>query len=170
MNNRIKIANIIKESIVDGPGIRMVVFTQGCIHNCPDCHNPETHSFSKGNYMDIDKIVEMYKSNPLLDGITLSGGEPFLQSSNCSILANRIKGIGGNVITYTGYTFEEIMKQANKNKGWKELLYATDILIDGPFQIDKRSLNLKFRGSTNQRIIDVGESLKKNKVVLVQWG
>ena len=165
MEEQIKIAGIVKESIVDGPGIRLVIFVQGCVHNCIGCHNPETHSFSQGYYMEIDSIVEMVKSDPLLDGITLSGGDPFHQGRVCAVLANRIKHIGLNVVTYTGYTFEEIMNEIDINIGWKELLYATDISIDGKFDIDKKNLLLKFRGSENQRIIDVKKSLKNNRII-----
>ncbi|WP_025640335.1 anaerobic ribonucleoside-triphosphate reductase activating protein [Schnuerera ultunensis] len=166
MEEKIKIAGIIKESIVDGPGIRLVIFTQGCVHNCIGCHNPETHSFSNGYYMDIDKIVKMVKRDPLLDGITLSGGEPFHQGKVCAILANEIKKMGLNIVTYTGYTFEDLMKEIDINSSWKELLYETDILIDGRFDIEKKSLLLKFRGSENQRIIDVKSSLEKNRVII----
>src|SRR5690554_249670 len=123
MEEQIKIAGIIKESIVDGPGIRFVVFTQGCVHNCIGCHNPETHSFNKGYYMSIKDIVNMVRKDPLLKGITLSGGEPFHQGKACATLANKIRRIGLDVITYTGYTFEEIMNEIDINTGWKELLY-----------------------------------------------
>jgi anaerobic ribonucleoside-triphosphate reductase activating protein len=166
MEDKIKIAGIIKESIVDGPGIRLVVFAQGCVHNCIGCHNPETHSFSGGYYIEIDEIVEMVKKNPLLDGITLSGGDPFVQAKACANLANRIKNMGLNVVTYTGYTFDEIIKEMEINHSWEQLLYSTDILIDGPFDIDKKSLLLKFKGSENQRIIDVKRSLEKNNIIL----
>ncbi|NLY85122.1 MAG: anaerobic ribonucleoside-triphosphate reductase activating protein [Tissierellia bacterium] len=152
---KLRVAGIIEESIVDGPGIRLVVFTQGCKHNCIGCHNPETHSFTGGKLIDIDSIVHMVKSNPLLDGITLSGGEPFEQVKECAILAKKVKELGLSVVTYTGYTFEEILKDRNL----RELLIYTDILIDGKFDIRKKSLILKFRGSTNQRIIDVKKYL-----------
>ncbi len=157
MEDEVKIAGIIKESIVDGPGgIRLVVFTQGCVHNCIGCHNPETHSFSGGYYMKIDEIINMIKENPLLDGITLSGGDPFVQAKACANLANKVKEMGLNVVTYTGYTFEEIIQEMKINHSWEKLLYATDILIDGRFDITKKSLLLKFRGgSKNQRIINV---------------
>ncbi|QQY80326.1 anaerobic ribonucleoside-triphosphate reductase activating protein [Keratinibaculum paraultunense] len=166
MEDEIKIAGIIKESIVDGPGIRLAVFTQGCVHNCIGCHNPETHSFSGGYYMKIDEIVNMVKKNPLLDGITLSGGDPFVQPKACANLAKKVKEMGLNVVTYTGYTFEEIIQEMEINNSWKELLYSTDILIDGRFDISKKSLLLKFRGSKNQRIIDVKKSLNEKKIVL----
>lgn len=165
MCEKIKIAGIEKESIVDGPGIRLVVFTQGCVHNCIDCHNPETHSFSKGYDIEIEKIVEMVKKNPLLDGITLSGGDPFLQGKKAAILAKKVRDMGLNVITYTGYTFEEIIYEMEVNPSWEKLLYATDILIDGRFDVDKKNLLLKFRGSKNQRIIDVKKSLDENEII-----
>ncbi|NLW39431.1 MAG: anaerobic ribonucleoside-triphosphate reductase activating protein [Tissierellia bacterium] len=166
MEERIKIAGIVEESIVDGPGIRLVVFTQGCVHNCIGCQNPETHPFSNGYYIHVDEIVEMVKKDPLLDGITLSGGEPFHQGRACGLLAKKIKKMGLNIITYTGYTFEELLNEIDINRGWKELLYATDILIDGRFDVEKKSLSLRFRGSSNQRIIDVKSSLEKNQVVI----
>ncbi|HHV39102.1 MAG TPA: anaerobic ribonucleoside-triphosphate reductase activating protein [Tepidimicrobium sp.] len=168
MEERIKIAGIIKESIVDGPGIRLVVFTQGCVHNCIGCHNPETHSFSDGYYISIEEILDMVSRNSLLRGITLSGGEPFHQGRVCGILASRIREMGLDVVTYTGYTFEQLIYEIDINIGWRELLYSTDILIDGKFDIDKKNLLLKFRGSENQRIIDVGESLAQKNIVMAK--
>lgn len=148
---KIRIAGIVEESIVDGPGIRMVVFTQGCKHNCKGCHNPESHSFTGGYLMDIEEILEEIKANPLLDGITLSGGEPFEQWDVCSELAKEVKELGLNVVTYTGYSFEEILKI----DGFRKLLLQTDTLIDGKYEEEEKSLLLQFRGSKNQRIIDV---------------
>lgn len=147
----IRIAGIEEESIVDGPGIRLVIFTQGCKHNCKDCHNPETHSFQGGYLIDINQIIQMIKENPLLDGITLSGGEPFEQAYECSLLAKKVRGLGLNIVTYSGYTFEELLK-VEKFRG---LLLETDLLVDGRFEINKKSTLLPFKGSTNQRIIDV---------------
>ncbi|MBU5437357.1 anaerobic ribonucleoside-triphosphate reductase activating protein [Tissierella sp. MSJ-40] len=164
----IRIAGIEEESIVDGPGIRLVVFTQGCKHNCKGCHNPESHSLDGGNNMSIEDIVEKIKENPLLSGVTISGGEPFLQAKTCAILANKVKEMGLNTMTYTGYTFEEIIERIDINKGWRELLYETDILVDGRFDINKKSLLLKFKGSKNQRIINVAESLNNNEIVLAE--
>lgn len=157
----IRISGIVEESIVDGPGIRFVIFSQGCKHNCLGCHNPETHSFSGGELIKIDKIIEKIKENPLLDGVTFSGGDPFEQAGKFANLGKKIKdlNLGLNVITYTGYVFEDILESDNMD--WKDLLNVTDILIDGPFEIDKKSLELKFRGSSNQRIIDV----KSGKVI-----
>ena len=132
--DKIRIAGIEEESIVDGPGIRFVIFTQGCNHQCIGCHNPETHSFDGGELVDIDSIVNMIKENPLLDGITISGGEPFEQSLECSILAKKVKVLGLSVVTYTGYTFEEILH----NKKFRDLLLQTDLLIDGKFDISEK--------------------------------
>ena len=154
---QIRIAGIEEESIVDGPGIRMVVFTQGCKHNCPGCHNPESHSFTGGYLKDIDEILEDIKANPLLDGLTLSGGDPFEQWEAASSLAREVRKLGLNVVTYTGYTFEEILKVDN----FKELLLETDILIDGKYEEKEKSLLLQFRGSKNQRIIDMERFLGK---------
>ena len=160
----IRISGIVEESIVDGPGIRLVVFTQGCNHNCPECHNPHTHDFNGGYEIDIYEIIELAKNNPLLDGITLSGGEPFDQAENCSQLAALIKSMGLNVITYTGYTYEVLIQNIN----YMKLLEKTDLLIDGRFDISKKDLTLDFRGSSNQRIIDVIKSFENNNIYIAR--
>lgn len=169
MSTTIRVAGIVKESIVDGPGIRYVVFTQGCKHNCPGCHNPHTHSFDGGMLMDIDTIIEELKSNPLLDGITLSGGEPFEQASVLAELADRAKELKLNVMVYTGYTYEHIIKSTSINPGWDQLLDEADILVDGPFMQNKKSYLLSFRGSSNQRIIDVKQTKLTGEIVEVPF-
>lgn len=158
---KIKIAGIVNDSIVDGPGIRLSIFVQGCKHDCKDCHNPETHDLSGGYYIDIDDIIKLLKSNPLLSGITVSGGEPLLQYKEVTEILKLAKKLGFNTIVYTGFLFENIIKD---NK-YKELLSYTDLLVDGPFMIEEKSLLLKFKGSKNQRIIDVAESIKENKIL-----
>lgn len=165
MNTQLRIAGIINESIVDGPGIRLVVFTQGCKHHCPGCHNPHTHPFDGGTLVEVDDILKQVKSNPLLDGITLSGGDPFEQAEALSELAKKVNALGHNVMTYTGYDFEYLLENRSEVKGWDKLLNETDILVDGRFEIDKKSMLLKFRGSKNQRIIDVKKSLASNSIV-----
>lgn len=155
MGTKVRIAGIIKESIVDGPGIRYVVFAQGCKHNCPGCHNPHTHSFTGGYMMDIDTIIDDIKKNPLLDGITISGGEPFEQAGAFAELAKRVKEMSLEVMVYTGYTFEEIISNINANNEWDDFLENADVLVDGPFIQDKKDCTLSFRGSSNQRIIDL---------------
>ena len=162
--DKLKIAGVIEESIVDGPGIRFVVFTQGCPHNCKGCHNPQTHDFNFGEYIDIENLAERINSNPLLKGITLSGGEPFMQ---CEGLVELISKINKHldVITYTGFTFEEILDMANEENKFIELLNSTDILIDGRFEENKKDENILFRGSSNQRAINVKLSLENKKII-----
>lgn len=165
-DKRLKIAGLIKESIVDGPGIRMVVFAQGCVHNCEGCHNPHTHSFEGGKEVTVGEIIDIAKKNPLLDGITLSGGEPFEQAESFAGLAHEAKKAGLNVFTYTGYTFEHLTEQLEKKHGWKELLSRSDFIVDGRFDKQKKNMLLKFRGSENQRIIDVPRSIRENKAII----
>jgi len=158
----IRICGLVNDSIVDGPGLRLTVFTQGCPHHCPGCHNPQSHSFEGGQLRDIDEILTMAKENPLLDGITLSGGEPFCQPEACAQIAVGAHKLGLNVWCYTGYSYENLL--ASKEK--RALLEQVDILVDGPFILEERSLDIRFRGSKNQRIIDVKNSLLENRVVL----
>ncbi|MCR2045045.1 anaerobic ribonucleoside-triphosphate reductase activating protein [Anaerosalibacter massiliensis] len=167
MKTYIKVAGIVEESIVDGPGIRLVVFGQGCRHHCPGCHNPESHSLEGGKFMKIDDIINLINENPLLDGITLSGGDPFEQAESFAILAKKVKKLGLNVMTYTGYIYEEILEKLDLVPGWRDLFYTTDILVDGRFELDKKSLMLKFKGSSNQRIINMKESLEKGKIIVI---
>ena len=165
MKNELRIAGIIRESIVDGPGIRFVVFTQGCFHACPGCQNPDTHDPDGGKTVTIEKIISEIKKNPLLAGITISGGEPFLQAEECALLANEVKKLGLGVIAYTGYTVEELLGGIEKS-GWRRLLLNCDTLVDGEFIESEKNLLLKFRGSNNQRIIDPSESVKRNEAVI----
>jgi len=151
------------DSIVDGFGIRTVIWTQGCSHNCPGCHNPSTHSFKEGFLKDINELKQELEQLQFQDGVTFSGGDPFFQPKECAELASFIHGIGMNIWCYTGFTFEELLESSNKNI--KNFLEQIDILVDGKFEISKRNLDLKFRGSSNQRIIDVKESLKQKKVI-----
>lgn len=161
-----RIAGITKESIVDGPGIRLVVFAQGCKHGCIGCHNPDTHSLKGGQLIEIEEIVKLAQKNPLLDGVTFSGGEPFLQAKEFTELGKELKKLGLNLIIYTGYTYEEIIE--SKNGDWYELLKVADILVDGKFEIDKKSLELKFKGSSNQRMIDVKNSINEEKIIEIE--
>ena len=165
---RLRIAGIEPESFVDGPGIRMTIFTQGCHHNCPGCQNPQTHDFNGGHFIDIEEILDMIEENPLLDGITFSGGDPMDQAAALIPLAREIKERGMNLVIFTGYTYERLMELSPKQPELFELLTFADILIDGPFIMAKKSLEIKFRGSTNQRIIDVQQSLVEGHVVLHQ--
>ncbi len=164
MTSQIRIAGVVKESIVDGPGIRFVVFAQGCSHHCEGCHNPATHDLSGGHLVAIGTIIGEMKKNPLLDGITLSGGEPFLQPEGFGELASQAKAAGYHVMTYTGYTYESLL--AKREGPWQRLLKYTDLLVDGRFEAEQKSLRLKFRGSQNQRIIDMNQSRLKSKLIL----
>ena len=142
-----RIANYIHDSIVDGEGLRFTLFVQGCSHRCKGCHNPQTHDPNGGREVTEQEIIAEMLSNPLLDGLTLSGGEPFDQDSSCAIIAKAAKDAGLNVWAYTGYTLEQLQERGS------ELLQYVDVLVDGPFMLDQRSLSLKWRGSHNQRII-----------------
>lgn len=156
---QIRIAGLVPESFVDGDGIRFAVFMQGCLRNCEGCQNPDTHALDGGQLVDTDEILAAIKKNPLLNGITLTGGEPLLQIEPATELARAVKNFGLNVWCYTGYTFEDL--PANS----KQLLNFVDILVDGAFDINQRDLTLQFRGSTNQRIIDVKKSREQSKIV-----
>ncbi len=160
----LRIAGTANDSIVDGPGIRYTIFTQGCPHNCKGCHNPQTHDFSGGELVDTDTLLEKAKENPLLDGVTFSGGEPFCQAEALADLGRKLKAAGLNIITYTGYTFEHLYEHRTEN-GWGSLLEVTDYLIDGPFILEQKDWVIKFRGSSNQRYIDCQASLKEGRAV-----
>jgi len=160
----IRLSGVVNDSIVDGPGIRLTVFTQGCPHHCPDCHNPQTHDPQGGFVGDTDLIVAALADNPLLDGVTLSGGEPLDQPIACKQIAENAKQIGLNVWAYTGYLWEQLLDAGNPDV--LQLLQQIDVLIDGPFLKDQRSLELLFCGSKNQRIIDVKKSLKSGNIIL----
>ena len=142
----IRIAGEISESIVDGPGIRYVVFTQGCPHHCVGCHNPETHDFDKGTSIDVDEICSRFAKHPYMSGLTISGGEPFAQKSAILSLIKGFKNIfpKKNILIYTGYTFEQ-------------------------FIISKRDISLIFRGSSNQRIIDLKQTQACNQVITKEF-
>lgn len=165
---QLRVAGFSEESIVDGPGIRFTVFVQGCPHNCKGCHNPQTHDFSGGRIEDTDDIFQKIIKDKILDGVTFSGGEPFCQCKALSELAEKIRNFNEfklNIISYTGYTFEYLIKNANEENGYLDLLKKLDYLVDGPFVLEQKSLDLNFRGSRNQRFIDVQKSLESGKVI-----
>ncbi len=161
----LRLAGVIRESVVDGPGWRFVVFSQGCPHHCEGCHNPQTHSYDGGYESDTDRILAEIKKDKLLKGVTFSGGDPFEQADSFAVLGEQVHALGLDVVTYTGYTIEQLLKGMKKNAGWRKLLEQTDILIDGKFELSKKSLNCKFRGSTNQRVIDPKKSIAAGKAV-----
>ena len=164
-DDKIRIAGVVKESTVDGPGFRYVIFTQGCPHHCEECHNPETHDMNGGKLESITTLVDDIKKNPLLKGITLSGGEPFMQAKKLVKLLSLLDLNRYTVMTYTGFKYEYLLENADENNGFLELLKLTDVLIDGKFELALKSEKAKFRGSTNQRAIDVKNSLKENRII-----
>ena len=157
-------ADLQPDSIVDGEGIRTVVWTQGCPHQCKGCHNPQTHDFNGGVEVDVEEVVEALKEVRNQDGITLSGGDPVCQSEACYEISKAAHEMGLNVWCYTGFTYEAMLQNPSRRK----LLEEIDVLVDGKFVLEEKSYDLYFKGSRNQRIIDVQRSLKEERVVLVE--
>jgi anaerobic ribonucleoside-triphosphate reductase activating protein len=166
----LRLAGVVRESIVDGPGLRFTVFAQGCPHHCQGCHNESTHDFNGGVVTEIPAILREIDKNPLLSGVTFSGGEPFCQAEGFGVLAKEIKDRGLHVVTFSGYTYEELMELALRPGPDGEavmcLLDLTDMLIDGRFELALRDLTLCFRGSQNQRLIDMNKTRETGKIVL----
>lgn len=157
-------ADLQPDSIVDGEGIRTVVWTQGCPHQCKGCHNPQTHDFNGGVLVDVEEVIEALKEVRNQDGITLSGGDPVCQSEACYEISKVAHEMGLNVWCYTGFTYEAMLQNPSRRK----LLEEIDVLVDGKFVLEEKSYDLYFKGSRNQRIIDVQRSLKEERVVLVE--
>lgn len=164
--SEIKIAGIVKESIVDGIGIRLSVFTQGCPHNCPECHNPHTHKFEDGLFISDNDILDMVKANPILSGITLTGGEPFCQAEKLLFLSSEVKKLGLSIWAFSGFTYEQLM--SNPYKGCVQLLELVDVLVDSRFEVEYKDLTLLYRGSSNQRVIDCAKTREQNSIVLLE--
>lgn len=164
----IRIAGIVNDSIVDGPGLRTAVFVQGCPHRCEGCHNSHTFDFDGGKIYDVDILARQIILDPLVAGVTLSGGEPMCQAKPLAYLAGRIKRAGKDIVVYTGYTFEFLIAEGDPDR--LELLSQCDILIDGPFVLAQRDLTLLYRGSKNQRILDCKKSMQSRTAVLCTDG
>ena len=158
----IHVAGFVNDSIVDGPGIRFTVFVQGCPHHCPGCQNPETWPLEGGVGYEPAQLLELVRRNPLVHGVTLSGGEPFAQAGALAPFVRLLKAQGYEVAGYTGYTFEELLAGTAEQQ---ELLGLLDTLVDGRFVQAEMSLELRFRGSRNQRILDVPQSLAAGSAV-----
>ena len=161
---QIRLAGVEPESIVDGPGYRLAVFVQGCPHHCPGCHNPATHDFSGGTLRDTAEITAMLGANPLVRGVTLTGGEPMMQAAALCEIARAARERGMSVWCYTGYTLEELLKEQNPDR--MRLLALVDVLVDGPYIAHERSLDLLYCGSRNQRLIDMPATLFAGEVRL----
>lgn len=156
---------IVTDSVVDGRGLRTVIWCQGCPHGCMGCHNPDTHGSMGGFEYSIDELVQEVLAVQMQSGVTFSGGDPMMQAASCVSIANRLKESGTNIWCYTGFTFEELLNKPD----CLEFLQYIDVLVDGKFDLALKSYELLFKGSANQRIIDVPESLKQNKVILYQF-
>ncbi len=166
----LRIAGTVRESVVDGPGLRYVIFTQGCEHGCKGCQNPDTWDPSGGTVISVEELLEQVKATKLIRGVTFTGGEPFLQAAPLAWLGREIKKLGLDVITYTGYTWEGLLALAKKDQSVMDLLLFSDYVIDGPFILAERDMDLPFRGSRNQRIIDVAESLQSGRLIKAGFG
>ena len=166
MCDTIRLYGLVTDSIVDGPGFRTAIFVQGCPYHCEGCHNPDSQPFEGGTVWTLDDVEKKFANNPLLSGITLSGGEPAQQAAPCAELARRAHQKGLNVWTYTGSTLEKLNERAKDDPALRQLLDETDVLVDGPFILAQRSLELDFCGSKNQRLIDMNESRRQGKIVL----
>lgn len=164
----LRIAGTVRNSIVDGPGIRYVIFTQGCPHHCPGCHNPQTHDFGGGYEADPEEILAEIRSDPLISGVTLSGGEPFMQAEALLPIAEAVKAQGKHLMIYTGFLYEELLKRQEADPAVCRLLTLADVLVDGPFLQERRDLTLPYCGSDNQRVIDLGKTREKGGLVLFQ--
>ncbi len=162
---RINVAGFVNDSVVDGPGLRFTLFVQGCPLSCEGCHNPQTQPFEGGKVKSFDEIFELIEKNPLLDGVTFSGGEPLCQAEALLPLAKKIKEKGLNLVIYSGFVFEVLQTHPALKPSF-ELVCLADTLIDGPFILSQKEFGLKFKGSKNQRIIDVSSTLKSNEIVL----
>ncbi len=162
----IRLAGVIRESIVDGPGFRFVVFVQGCPHHCKGCHNPQSHDFAGGYLCDTGTLLAEIRKNPLLSGVTFSGGEPFCQPGPLAELGAEVKKLGLNLIVYSGYTYEKLNKMNSPDV--HALLDLSDYLIDGKFLLEQRNLLLRYRGSDNQRIVDLKRTREQGDVVTAE--
>lgn len=157
-----------QDSIVDGEGIRSVIWFQGCSHNCPGCHNPETHDFNAGVIVSLEEMKSKIDELEFQAGVTFSGGDPMMQVEALAELASYVHEKGMNVWVYTGFTFEELMTLSEKNDNYRKALEEIDVLVDGRFVLELRSFDAQFRGSSNQRILDVKKSLEKGKAVKIE--
>ena len=162
----IRVGGVEPESIVDGPGFRYTVFVQGCDFRCPGCHNARLQTSEGGRETPVSELLRDIISNPLLDGLTFSGGDPFTQAEACAALAEKVRSLGLSVVTFTGYLWEDLL--ASGREDWLRLIQASDIIVDGPFIMALRDLDLRFRGSANQRLVDTRRSLASGRAVVLE--
>ncbi len=143
------------DSIVDGPGLRFVIFVQGCPHACPGCHNPESHDPTGGTPSSTNELWKKIAARPEISGVTFSGGEPFTHAEALAEIGRAVRELGKTVMTYSGYTYERLLEMAKEDRHIHDLLTVTNYLVDGPFVMAQRDITLKYRGSRNQRILDI---------------
>ena len=158
-------SKISTDSVVDGRGLRTVIWCQGCPHDCAGCHNPDTHCFSGGFEQEVDELVQQISEVQMQSGVTFSGGDPMMQATSCAKIARQLKESGINIWCYTGFDFEELLTKTD----CLHFLQYIDVLVDGKFDIALKSYELLFKGSANQRIIDVPASLQQNQVILYKF-
>lgn len=159
-------ADLQTDSIVDGPGLRAVLWTQGCSHHCKGCQNPQTWDFNAGGLVPIDMVIDAIDELEYHTGLTFSGGDPMFQVEACNKIADHAIKKGLNIWVYTGFTYEELIEMSIKKPIYREFLEKIDVLVDGRFVLEERDLSLLFRGSRNQRLIDVKQTLKTGNIVL----
>ena len=159
----IRVLDIIEDTMVDGPGFRTSIYCAGCRHKCPGCHNPQSWAFDQGREMDVEEIMRVIEADPFAN-VTFSGGDPMYQAAEFAELAREIhKRTNKDIWCFTGFTYETLIHDEQR-----ELLEQLDVLVDGPFVQKLRDPDLLFRGSSNQRIIDVQASLYSGTTVLWQ--
>lgn len=162
---KLRLAGIVPESIVDGPGLRLTFFFQGCPHRCRGCHNPETHDPAGGREAAAADLLAQIRAARGIDGVTFSGGEPFVQAAALAGLAEGIRALGLDLVLYSGFTFEELLRKSSSDEQISRLLRAGTLLVDGPYIEAERDLTLPYRGSRNQRLIDLPASLSRGAAV-----
>lgn len=165
-DREIRIFGLVEDSIVDGPGLRFGIFVQGCTHACPGCHNPESQPKVGGEPYTLSAIRDEILANKLITGVTFSGGEPFEQTDLCAPLAHRLKEDGLNIWAYSGYLAEDLIAKAETHQPTREFLENIDVLVDGPFIESLQSYELKWRGSSNQRLIDMPRTLTSGEIII----
>lgn len=168
LDTKIRLFGVANDSIVDGPGLRYSVYTQGCSHHCKGCHNAESWAFEGGTETTIGALIDDIAQNKLIHDVTLSGGDPFEQAGPVAVLATELKKRGYGLWAYSGYTLEELTEKAKSDEDIKTILETIDVLVDGRFEEDKRSLDLKWKGSSNQRVINMNATRNSADIVLYQ--
>lgn len=162
---KLQIGGFLDNSLVNGDGIRFIIFVSGCLHNCDLCQNEFMQDFNYGDSTSIDDILKKIKSNmPIIKGVTFSGGEPFESSAPLLRLSEQVRSLGLNIWCYSGYTYDELMQSEDSSK--LRLLKSIDVLIDGKFDKTLKEGASKYTGSSNQRIIDVQKSILENQIII----